>query len=119
MAIVLGVATIAAAFTLTDTMGRAADDLSVGLRRHRRRRHRASPFTSTNDNENLTQPTIDAKDDRPRARGPRRRAGGRRHHRPRDQDPGQGRQGRPAAARGSASACTCVAAHDASSRPSA
>ena len=28
MAIVLGVATIAAAFTLTDTMGRAADDLS-------------------------------------------------------------------------------------------
>ena len=29
LAIVLGVATIAAAFTLTDTMGRAADDLST------------------------------------------------------------------------------------------
>ena len=29
MAIVLGVATIAAAFTLTDTMSRAADDLAV------------------------------------------------------------------------------------------
>ena len=62
MAIVLGVATIAAAFTLTDTMGRAADDLSSSAYDGTAAVVTApSPFTSANDNENLTQPTIDAK----------------------------------------------------------
>ena len=62
MAIVLGVATIAAAFTLTDTMGRAADDLSSSAYDGTAAVVTApSPFASTNDNENLTQPTIDAK----------------------------------------------------------
>jgi putative ABC transport system permease protein len=62
MAIVLGVATIAAAFTLTDTMGRAADDLSSSAYDGTAAVVSApSPFTSANDNENLTQPTIDAK----------------------------------------------------------
>jgi putative ABC transport system permease protein len=62
MAIVLGVATIAAAFTLTDTMGRAADDLSSSAYDGTAAVVTApSPFTSTNDNDNLTQPTIDAR----------------------------------------------------------
>jgi putative ABC transport system permease protein len=69
MAIVLGVATIAAAFTLTDTMGRAADDLSSSAYDGTAAVVTApSPFTSTNDNDNLTQPTIDARTiDRTRA----------------------------------------------------
>ena len=62
MAIVLGVATIAAAFTLTDTMGRAADDLSSSAYDGTAAVVTApSPFSSANDNENLSQPTIDAK----------------------------------------------------------
>ena len=61
MAIVLGVATIAAAFTLTDTMSRAADDLSSSAYDGTAAVITApSPFTSTTDNDNLTQPTIDA-----------------------------------------------------------
>ena len=61
-AIVLGVATITAAFTLTDTMGRAADDLSSSAYDGTAAVVSApSPFNSANDNENLQQPTIDAK----------------------------------------------------------
>lgn len=62
LAIVLGVATIAGAFTLTDTMGRAADDLSASAYDGTAAVVTApSPFASTNDNENLQQPTIAAK----------------------------------------------------------
>jgi putative ABC transport system permease protein len=61
-AIVLGVATITAAFTLTDTQGRAADDLSSSAYDGTAAVVSApSPFASVNDNENLQQPTIDAK----------------------------------------------------------
>ena len=107
LAIVLGVATIAAAFTLTDTMGRAADDLSSSAYDGTAAVVTApSPFTSTNDNETLTQPTIDASDDRPRARGARRGDGGRRHHRPADRRSWARTARSSAAARGSASAWT-------------
>ena len=61
MAIVLGVATIAAAFTLTDTMGRAADDLSSSAYDGTAAVVTAPALHLANDNENLTQPTIDAK----------------------------------------------------------
>ncbi len=62
MAIVLGVATIAAAFTLTDTMGRAADDLSSSAYDGTAAVVTApSPFSTTNDSETLQQPTIDAR----------------------------------------------------------
>ena len=61
LAIVVGVATITAAFTLTDTMGRAADDLSSSAYDGTAAVVTApSPFASTNDNENLQQPTIAA-----------------------------------------------------------
>jgi putative ABC transport system permease protein len=61
LAIVLGVATIAGAFTLTDTMGRAADDLSSSAYDGTAAVVTApSPFASTNDNENLQQPAIAA-----------------------------------------------------------
>ena len=62
LAIVLGVATITAAFTLTDTMGRAADDLSSSAYDGTAAVVTApSPFATTNDSETLQQPTIDAR----------------------------------------------------------
>jgi putative ABC transport system permease protein len=62
LAIVLGVATITAAFTLTDTMGRAADDLSSSAYDGTAAVVSApSPFANANANENLQQPTIDAR----------------------------------------------------------
>jgi putative ABC transport system permease protein len=62
LAIVLGVATITAAFTLTDTMGRAADDLSSSAYDGTSAVVTApSPFATTNDSETLQQPTIDAR----------------------------------------------------------
>ena len=62
LAIVVGVATITAAFTLTDTMGRAADDLSSSAYDGTAAVVTApSPFASTTDNENLQQPTIAAR----------------------------------------------------------
>jgi putative ABC transport system permease protein len=61
-AIVLGVATITAAFTLTDTMGRAANDLSSSAYDGTAAVVTApSPFATTNDQETLQQPTIDAR----------------------------------------------------------
>jgi putative ABC transport system permease protein len=62
LAIVLGVATITAAFTLTDTMGRAADDLSSSAYNGTAAVVTApSPFATTNDSETLQQPTVDAR----------------------------------------------------------
>jgi putative ABC transport system permease protein len=62
LAIVLGVATITAAFTLTDTMGSAADDLSSSAYDGTAAVVTApSPFSTTNDSETLQQPTIDAR----------------------------------------------------------
>jgi putative ABC transport system permease protein len=62
LAIVLGVATIAAAFTLTDTMGGAADALSSSAYDGTAAVVTApSPFATTNDSETLQQPTIDAR----------------------------------------------------------
>ena len=120
MAIVLGVATIAAAFTLTDTMSRAADDLSSSAYDGTAAVVTApSPFTSANDNDTLTQPTIDAEDDRPHARGARasrRRPATSPTSRPRS----WARTARSsAAARGSASAWIRWRPATPSSRPSA
>ena len=106
LAIVLGVAMIAAAFTLTDTMGRAADELSaVGLRRHRRRgrraRRRSSATTTTCSSSRRSRPPSL---DQVRARAGRRRRR-RRHHRPRRRSSAPTASS-SARARGSASAST-------------
>jgi len=119
MAIVLGVATIAAAFTLTDTMSRAADDLSSSAYDGTAAVVTApSPFTSTNDNDNLTQPTIDARTIDPRERSPASR--GRPATSPTCRPRSSARTARSsAAARGSASAWTPWRPMTPSSRPSA
>ncbi len=62
LAIVLGVAMVSGALTLTDTMRGGADGLTAGrLRRHRRRRRRPRPRSRSTSTDCATRrPTIDA-----------------------------------------------------------